>query len=752
MRARRAAFRDGGGRSGLRRPRRSRDAAGGPLMVAAGGPLVPTASGLRRTAGFAALFLVATFAGRMTVIEGSSLSLVWPSAGVAVLWFMAQRHERSQWLDAVAFSVITFAVNAMTGASSGLAICFVIANLVQVAVFLRLFKWLCPDLWEAESWGRFNRVQHVWRLLLVAGISTLCGTAVGPTAVWVFTDQWSWTSTAVWLIRNTVSVVLIGAVGLRLGRFFSSYGDVASALRASWGMLRGLAMWRALECAALVTASAAAYIVAFAINHGLPLAFPLLAVTVWAGLRFNTTFVVLHDLAVGTAGILFTLNGHGPFASIESAPARAMVAQVFVGLVTLVGLTLALSRDEREALLRQLTAAEESASAQAGLLTTIVDTMHDGLAVMDAGGRFLLRNPATHRLLGGMSSPTDRIAASEHYGLFHPDGRPLRDDEMPHLRALTGHVVSGVDVVVRNPGVPEGRTLNVTAIPMPSVEDEVIVVLHDVTAERRHRDELAAFAGVVAHDLRNPLTTIEGWVDILAETVEERPGEEGPGSTKDIIARIQRASVRMRNLIQDLLAYTTARDAAIKVDTVCLEDVVRDIVSARADLPAGREGTRTPLFHLGDLPEVRADPALLRQLMDNLISNAVKYTAPGSTPDIAITAAPASPGWIRVEVADRGIGIPPGQHGAIFENFHRAHVKQGYTGSGLGLAICKRIVERHGERSASRTIRAAGPASSSPSPRPADRPRAVAPGTGTGSDAEARAPLSRRWRTRSASG
>ncbi|GGS86945.1 hypothetical protein GCM10010156_51880 [Planobispora rosea] len=665
-------------------------------MPAAGSPLVPTASALRRTAGFALVFLIATFAGRMTVIEGSSLSLVWPSAGVAVLWFTAQRHERSQWLDAAVFAALTFTVNVLTGAPAELAVAFVVANLVQVWVFLRLFKLLCPDLWEFAGWGRFDRVQHVWRLLLAAAASTLCGTAIGPTASWILTGQWAWISTAVWLIRNTVSVVLIGAVGLRLGRFFGSYGDAASAFRAAWAMLRGLGAWRRLECAALIVTSALAYVVAFGINHDLPLAFPLLAVTVWAGLRFNTTFVVLHDLIVGAAGILFTLNGHGPFASIESAPVRAMVAQVFVGLVTLVGLTLALSRDEREALLRRLSAAEESASGQARLLTTIVDTMHDGLAVLDAEGRFLMRNPATQRLLGGVTSPTDRLAGSEHYGLFHPDGRPLRDDEMPHLKALAGHEVSGMDVVVRNPGVPEGRTLSVSAIPMPSPEGGVVMVLHDVTAERRHRDELTAFAGVVAHDLRNPLTTIEGWADVLAETVEEQPGAEGPGGVKDVIARIKRASARMRHLIQDLLTYTTARDAAVRPATVDLAGVVRDIVSARADLPAHLSGAHPPRFHLGDLPEVRADPALLRQLMDNLIGNAVKYVAPGSTPEVTVTSGPAGRGWVRVEVADRGIGIPPGQHEAIFENFHRAHVKAGYVGSGLGLAICKRIVERHG--------------------------------------------------------
>ncbi|GAA3448114.1 ATP-binding protein [Planomonospora venezuelensis] len=687
---------------------------------------------LRRTLMFTVLYLIAVVAGRMTVIEGASLSLVWPAAGVAVLWFMAQRHERSWWPDVVALTVVTFAVNVLTGASTVLGVCFVMANLVQVWVFVHLFKRLCPELWDPGGWGRFARVRHLWRLLFVAAVSTLCGTAFGPTAVWVVTGQWSWMTTAVWMTRNTVSIVLIGAVGIRLGRFF---GSLPRGGARRWEAFRiwvhGLSRWRVAECSALVLASVTAYVVAFGLRHGLPLAFPLLAVTVWAGLRFSTTFVVLHDLLAGAAAILFTLNGYGPFATVDSPSARALVAQIFVGLVAIIGLALALSRDEREALLGRLTAAEESASAQARLLTTIMDSMHDGVAVIDADGRFVMRNPATRRLLGGVTSSTDTMAGSEHYGLFRPDGRPLPDEEMPHRRALAGQEIRGMDVVVRNSGVPEGRVLDVGAIPLPAAGGGAIVVLHDVTAERRHRDELAAFAGIVSHDLLNPLTTVEGWVDVLGEAIEARPGGApgalpgqdaagqdmagqdmagqdmagqdmagqdmaGQDMAGQSIVRIKRATARMRNLIQDLLAYTTARDAAIAPVRVSLRDVVQDVVTARGDLPAHLTGTRTPRFHVGDLHEVHADPALLRQLLDNLIGNAVKYTAPGVAPEVTVTSAPEGPDMVRVEVADRGIGVPAGQHEAIFENFHRAHAKSGYAGSGLGLAICKRIVERHG--------------------------------------------------------
>ncbi|WP_196470314.1 ATP-binding protein [Planomonospora sp. ID91781] len=693
----------------------------GPDRAPGPGPAggVPPGAALRRTAVFAALYLAATLAGRMTLIEGTTLSLVWPAAGVSALWFLAQRHARTWWPDVAAFAVCTLAANVWTGASPALAVCFAVANLAQVGAFLLLFGRLSPESWAAEGLGELVRVRQLWRLLQAAAGATLCGAAVVSAGMWLIGAQVSWLGTSVWIARNIVSIVLIGGVGLRLAALFRVHPlrpGPGSAWSAARDTLRTAPRWRKAEYAALVLASATAYVVAFGLNHGLPLAFPLLVVTVWAGLRFNTTFVVLHDLLVGATAILFTLYGHGPFATIGSPPVRAFVAQAFVAMVAVVGLALALGRDERDALLRQLAAAEESASAQAGLLATIVDAMHDGLVVIDSAGRFLMRNRAAADLLDDLGPPdapapgtADAAAPGTagvdvgHFGLFHPDGTLMDEAELPYRQALAGREIRAVDLLVRNRVMPEGRMFSVSATRLPTEagdegEAAVVVVFHDVTAERRDRDELAAFAGVVAHDLRNPLSAVDGWIDVLDETVEAVPGG-APDMAVESIARIRHASARMRNLINDLLTHSVSRAAALSPVPVDLGETVREVIATRGgdDAAAGRERRPRPRFHVGDLPRVQADPVLLRQLLDNLIGNATKYVAPGAVPEITVTAGPAEEeGWVRVEVADRGIGIPPGQHEAVFENFHRAHHTAGYTGSGLGLAICKRIVERHG--------------------------------------------------------
>ncbi|GAA1647748.1 sensor histidine kinase [Actinoplanes couchii] len=329
------------------------------------------------------------------------------------------------------------------------------------------------------------------------------------------------------------------------------------------------------------------------------------------------------------------------------------------------------------------------------LMPAIVDAMAEGLAVVDSTGRVVLRNPAAVHLLGGRTSPGDQITDGAHYGLFHLDGTPVRDEDLPYARAMAGRPIEKMDLLVRNPGIPEGRIISVTATAVARSiggRDAAVIVFHDVTAERRQRDELAGFAGVVAHDLLNPLTTVEGWTDTAADILDDPAPRLD--LARDSLGRVSRAAGRMRGLINDLLAYTTSRDGNIAPVPVDLAELVADIAAARTDA-AVAAGTPVPEFTVGELGHVCADRVLTRQLLDNLIGNAVKYTAPDVTPRLTVTGA-VRDGFAEVTVADNGIGVPAGQHDAIFGNFHRAHRDCGYAGTGLGLAICKRIVERHG--------------------------------------------------------
>ncbi|GAA0471339.1 hypothetical protein Ade02nite_34710 [Paractinoplanes deccanensis] len=647
---------------------------------------------LLRTVVFAALYTLATYAGRLTVMDETNLSMVWPAAGVSAIWFLAQYGSRWRWLDALALAGITVAVNIVTGAPAGLTPWFVVANLVQAWTFALLFRRWLPQLWGGGGTKPLARAQELWRLIGAALVATTVGALIGPTGLWAVNDAYSVPAAAVWLTRNTVSILLIGAAGLRIG--YLLHRRRALPLVRIWTRMPSRTR---LEYVVVIVLSIAAYTAIFGTDNRLPLAFTLIVMTVWAGSRLHTGFVILHDLTFGTIAVLWTLAGTGPFAVIDSDAARALVSQAYVGMIAVVGLSLALGRDERNTILRELRDAKEDAAAQAKLMTTIVDSMSEGLTVMDGNGRIVLRNPAVRRLTGGIVSPSDMMRDPDYYGLFHPDGTPMRRDDMPFRKALAGTEVRSVDILIRNPALPDGRILSVSSTPIPpdaAGTRYAVTVFHDVTAERRHRTELANFAGVVAHDLLNPLSTIDGWSEALDEAFADFPGHPAAAEAEDGIRRIRRASARMRDMINDLLAYTTARDAAIAPSLVDLGAVVNDIAIARID-QAQSTGAPQPAFHIGELGTAYADPVLARQLLENLISNSIKYTAPGVPPEISIRAS-RDEHTVTVTLDDNGIGIPADQQESVFENFHRAHRGGGYGGTGLGLGICRRIVERHG--------------------------------------------------------
>ena len=339
-----------------------------------------------------------------------------------------------------------------------------------------------------------------------------------------------------------------------------------------------------------------------------------------------------------------------------------------------------------------LRAAEAESRRQAGLLGAVMTSIGDGVGVVDQRGEFLLHNPAARALLGVADETGGPGGWQEHYGLFRADGRtPYPVEDLPLIRALRGESPTGVEMVIRNPARPEGILISVDAGPLDAGAGQpgAVAVFHDITELRRYENDLAVFAGVVAHDLKAPLTAMRGH----CEAAEDALDASAPDRAAASLTRIQRAVDRMTSMIDTLLAYTTARDAPLRAADVDLDALVADVVQDRiAHLPPDER----PDVYVGPLPAVRADPAMLRHVLDNLIGNALKYVRPDVAARVDVTAVPDGTGWTRVDIADRGIGIPDEDKPAVFERFHRAHASAGYAGTGLGLAICKRIVERHG--------------------------------------------------------
>jgi signal transduction histidine kinase len=436
------------------------------------------------------------------------------------------------------------------------------------------------------------------------------------------------------------------------------------------------------------------YLLVFDWYAALPVAFPLLVPTVWAGLRFLPLPVAVHSLLVSVVVVGFTVAGEGPFARVGTWQEEALLAQVFVLLVFSLGMLLSLSRSERIELTRTLFRERSESAAQAQMMSAVIESMTDGLTLVDGSGNVLMRNTAGASIAHASSGSDTNVS---QYVMTDTAGRELRHDELPQIRIFASEEdVLTQDVVLRFVDRSPSRTLSVSVRKLPASDggapDRAVLVYHDVTADRAQRSALESFAGVVAHDLLGPLSIVDGWAEMLAlelETADQLTSE----SATPQLARIRGATGSMKQLIADLLASSTSRSQELHARRVDLDSVARTVAAERADMSGGLR----PAIEVDTLPPVHADEAMVRQLLNNLIGNAVKYVRPGVAPEIRVSARRMGD-RIEVTVADRGIGIPAEARDQVFEAFHRAHEDDRYEGHGIGLAVCKDIVERHGGR------------------------------------------------------
>lgn len=553
----------------------------------------------RMLLGFAAIYAGAALVGRLTVLEGGEISLVWPAAGVAVLWLAVRADGSLPRVDIAALAAVTWVVNVLTGSPALEALVLSGASVAQATTFCVLFRRWCPRIWAGAGRSAFVRVEELWWLVLTALLSSLVSGLLVPAVGWLAGDGWSWPLVLVWVVRNTVSILVVGTLGFSIG----SWLHERRVARATPGAPRRVISARVGEHVAAVIVPPAMYGLWFVALESLPLAFPLIALTVWTGTRLRTRFVVAHDSAMGTTAIVFTLMGIGPFAAVGDEVTQVVVAQLYVGLVSVIGLALALSRDERDRLVRDVRAAGDEARAQAGLLATIVDTMDEGVTVTDAHGGILLRNRRASELMGGVTSTTGAVATSAYYGLYRADGSPLPDDELPYRRALAGHDVRDLDLLLRNQGVPRGRVLSFSSACLPAeAGGAVVTVMRDVTAQR---EELTRAAQVQASLLPASLPDVPGyevaarfspagsvggdfydWQPVFGGLVVTLADVMGKGTGAAILAATSRSVLRSFGPERDVAAALVAAEEAMEVDLANAGAFVT-VFHARVDVATG---------------------------------------------------------------------------------------------------------------------------------------------------------------------
>jgi signal transduction histidine kinase len=335
------------------------------------------------------------------------------------------------------------------------------------------------------------------------------------------------------------------------------------------------------------------------------------------------------------------------------------------------------------------------------LLLDIIDTIREPLLVLDPEFRVTRANRAFFRVF--------RVEAPDTIGevLFAlGDGQwdiaPLREmlrdklDMEPRLDDFqVDHVFPGIGRKI--------MLLNARLVTAgPDSPRIILLAIEDITERRytewrleaqrselqRSNAALVEFASVASHDLQEPLRKILTFGERLNASVQHL----SLGDARLHLERMMGAAARMRTLIDDLLTYSqvaTRVEPFVSTDlNKIAHEVIVDLETAIADVGARVE--------VGTLPILDADPLQMRQLFQNLLGNAIKYSRKDTTPLVRLESARAGRRHYTITFADNGIGFNDQYSEKIFKMFERLHGRMEYAGSGIGLAICRQIVERHG--------------------------------------------------------
>jgi len=322
----------------------------------------------------------------------------------------------------------------------------------------------------------------------------------------------------------------------------------------------------------------------------------------------------------------------------------------------------------------------QGAAAFCAMFDTFPEAVGLLWAIRDEGGRivdfdFGYGNPAIMRMFRLPRTQAGRFTVLEALPQMREDG------SFERYAAVVETGEPWVDEVSFDTPFGEGYVRGTFLRRTAKLGDGLLVLMTDVTEQRRMEAELRGFADMVAHDLREPVTGIAHLVTLL-----ERKGGEAPDPT--VLGLLRASTERARELIDGVLAY--ARAGELQLAPVDLGALVDDVA---ADLRPRLEEAGAAL-EAGALPEVRGDARQLRRLLQNLVANAVKFRGE-QPPRIAISAQAAAEHW-TVTVADNGVGISEADADRIFGMFARASSE--HDGTGIGLAVCRRVVEAHGGR------------------------------------------------------
>lgn len=340
-------------------------------------------------------------------------------------------------------------------------------------------------------------------------------------------------------------------------------------------------------------------------------------------------------------------------------------------------------------------------------LRNLLSHIPHGIRELDLGGFILLENPAHAALFGyepgelvgrrALDLLADRAKAAEiqhvidTYDIATGPRTGGYEAEMTRKDGSVIHV--RVDWSIQRPAAPDEPPTAISVLtdltPTVRAQEELRRSVDELT---RSNAELERYAYIAAHDLREPIRTVTSYAQLLRRRLTS--AGQLTGETGELFEYLESGAYRMSAVVDDLLAYSRLQSRAAPFEPVDLNTV---LTTVRNNLARVIYESNAEVICETPLPTVSADQAQMVQLIQNLVSNALRYQpeAPGHTPRVTLTARREVAGW-AIAVEDNGIGIEERYFDRIFQLFQRLHSQREFPGTGVGLAICQRVAERHG--------------------------------------------------------
>lgn len=368
---------------------------------------------------------------------------------------------------------------------------------------------------------------------------------------------------------------------------------------------------------------------------------------------------------------------------------------------------------------RELEETAKRFEAQFRVMRATFESISDGVATYDNEGRFWFANPASTHILGYDATEIAATPAPERaalMGYHHPDGKTLLSPaEMPLRKAFMGEVVEGMEVYLRNARRPEGRWLLQSASLIKNDDGTpagAVTTIHDITERKHFEEELvrareaaeagsrakSEFLASMSHEIRTPMNGVIGMTSLLLDTQLTK-------EQRDFVETIRASGDALLTIINDILDFSKIESGQFDLERQPFD--IRECVESALDPVAHGaivKGIELAAYVAPEVPKMLCgDAARLRQILVNLLGNAVKFTDKGEViAEITVSSGDSRKFeksiMLRGQVRDTGIGIPDDRLSKLFRSFSQvdASISRRYGGTGLGLAICKRLIEMMG--------------------------------------------------------